>query len=283
MVSRHSHIGGTRWIHLWIEIKEMFHLNTDLQKRSFNTEPRSKQPSNQDDFQQFLYHTSHNLKGPVSRLKGLINLILLEASDIGSRQYMGKIDHEVNQMEKILSKLQTISDVLAVKHEPCECKLEEMLSRTLDKYQLAIQEKNIYVRIHAVKDLTFWTEKPLLELIFQNLVENAIQYSNPDCDQSKLEISLNKEDTILHVLVEDNGKGIRRGSEEKIYDIFYRDSDYSTGGGLGLYIVREALKKLGGCINLQSEEGKYSRFSLNIPEEKPFAEKIATVKIRGVS
>lgn len=280
MVSRHSHIGGTRWVHLWIELKELLHLHTDFSKFFYKTVPQPSQTSPQDDFQQFLYHTSHNLKGPVSRLKGLINLILLEANDKGSQQYVGKIDYEVKQMEKILSKLQNISDVLAVNYEPRECKLDEMLNETLGKYQQLAQEKNIFVRIHAEKNLTIWTKIPLLKVIIDNLVDNAIQYSSSDRDQSSLDISLEKRDGNLHILIEDNGVGIRRGAEERIYDIFFRDSDLSTGGGLGLYMVREALKKLGGAISLQSEEGAYSRFSLVVPEENPVSAKQSIGKLK---
>ncbi len=268
MVNRHTHIGGTRWIHLWLELRHALHIHSDFMKIFQKTAPLKVHPTNQSDIQQFLYHTSHNLKGPVSRLKGLVTLILLETENKKSDQYVGKIDQEVKQMEKILAKLQTISDVLSVEHGVRECKLGILISQILDKQQEAIMEKNILVKIDADEDLQFWTEAPLLHLILDNLIENAIQYAKAGVGQPKLEIGLKKTAHTLHILVEDNGEGIRYGSEEKVFELFYRDSENSNGGGLGLYVVKEALKKLGGSICLESEEDQFTRFSLNIPEKK---------------
>ena len=67
------------------------------------------------------------------------------------------------------------------------------------------------------------------------------------------------------ISLEDNGDGIRQDSKEHIFELFYRDSPRSEGAGLGLYIVRECIKKMGGEIRLESKPSAFTRFELVLP------------------
>lgn len=69
----------------------------------------------------------------------------------------------------------------------------------------------------------------------------------------------------MKIWVEDNGEGIAREYQERIFEMFYRGSNTSTGSGLGLYITKEAVEKLNGKIELTSEAGKGSTFTIMIP------------------
>ena len=76
------------------------------------------------------------------------------------------------------------------------------------------------------------------------------------------------------IRVSDNGIGIRAIHLDKIFNMFYRASENSKGSGLGLYITREAVSKLGGTISVQSEYGKYITFEIDIPNLKPSNDKV---------
>jgi signal transduction histidine kinase len=219
-----------------------------------------------DDLHTFFYHTSHNLKGPVSRLKGLIELLLLDDNAQGGKTYAYRLDTEVKQMENMLRKLQTINDVLSEDQPVTECDLGKLINQVLSKYQKSVIEKNIFVRIYADQQVLFHTHSAHLSIILENLIENAIQYASTDDTQSYLEIVVNKKGNELMLCIEDNGSGIRKASLERVFDMFYRDSPQSNGGGLGLYIVKEAAKKIHASLSLESEEGCYSKFLLKIPE-----------------
>ena len=71
------------------------------------------------------------------------------------------------------------------------------------------------------------------------------------------------------MVISDNGEGIRESYIEKIFDMFYRASNTSSGSGLGLYICREVLKKLNGTISVKSEEGKGTSFTVMVPNSIP--------------
>jgi signal transduction histidine kinase len=70
----------------------------------------------------------------------------------------------------------------------------------------------------------------------------------------------------FQLIIEDNGEGIRKDLQEKIFDMFYRASENSKGSGLGLYIVKEMVEKMGGTIKVSSEWGKGSQFIIDLPD-----------------
>ncbi|MFN9800342.1 MAG: sensor histidine kinase, partial [Bacteroidota bacterium] len=76
---------------------------------------------------------------------------------------------------------------------------------------------------------------------------------------------LNKEGRVV-IHADDNGQGIAAEAIPSLFDMFYHATDKSLGTGIGLYIVREALRRMGGTISLASEPGKGSRFTIDLPE-----------------
>lgn len=269
MVNRHSHFGGTRWLHLWYLIKELVKNTTNTSSYSETHLPNPDYSQSHQDLQRLFYHTSHNLKGPVSRLNGLIELLLLDKSAGNSQQYIGKIDREVKHMNKMLAKLQTINDINMLGEEMQLCNLDKVIHRVLKKHEKLISEKNIFIRIHAAKEYSLLSREPLLFWLLDNLVENAIMFSRADSEeQSCLEISLQQQEGTLYLRLEDNGEGIRRESQNQVFELFFRDSLQSVGGGIGLYIVRECVKKLNGSISLQSEPGRYTRVEVALSDGK---------------
>lgn len=212
------------------------------------------------------YHipkSSASSKSIFISLKNLKKLFSLRKKNMLQVEEM---DLEIQQMEKMLSKLQTINEVISSNEATDECILEDMINRILNKLQTAIIERNIFVRIYAESDITFSSKPRLLYVILENLIENAVYYSSAGSSQSYVEINLKREgDEYLWVGIEDNGIGIRRDACDKIFNIFYKDSDLSNGGGLGLYIVREALQKLEGKIEFESEEGCFTKIEIRVP------------------
>jgi len=101
--------------------------------------------------------------------------------------------------------------------------------------------------------------------IVASLLENAFFYSAYAADKLvSLEVRSGKaEHTII---VSDRGSGIRPEQQEKIFEMFYRGHELSSGNGLGLYMVKSALEKINGKISLESEPGKYSIFRVVIPQ-----------------
>jgi signal transduction histidine kinase len=98
-----------------------------------------------------------------------------------------------------------------------------------------------------------------------NLIGNAVKYHNVEQADPFIAVRFFSKQNELVIEVEDNGTGIAKQYQEKIFNMFFRASTQSEGTGLGLYIVGEAVAKLQGKIKVSSEVGKGSTFTVTLP------------------
>jgi signal transduction histidine kinase len=96
-----------------------------------------------------------------------------------------------------------------------------------------------------------------------NIISNAIRYRNGHDPVIKVNVDISEHTATI--AIEDNGKGIEKDHLPNIYKMFYRATDDGAGSGLGLYIVKEAIEKLNGQINIESEVGKGTTVKFLIP------------------
>jgi signal transduction histidine kinase len=104
-----------------------------------------------------------------------------------------------------------------------------------------------------------------MRIIFMNLISNAIKYQREDNANPSIAISIKVTEEFSTIEFRDNGIGIEEKYKSKVFDMFFRGTILATGSGLGLYIAREIIVKLGGKINLQSEENIGTTISIQIP------------------
>ncbi|MBK7966234.1 MAG: HAMP domain-containing histidine kinase [Bacteroidetes bacterium] len=109
------------------------------------------------------------------------------------------------------------------------------------------------------------SDKSRLSIILNNLVSNAIRYQNAQLPNPFVDIKIDTSDTETDIVVRDNGIGMSKDVQPKVFDMFYRVSNVSVGSGLGLYIVKETVEKLHGKIAVDSEPGQGSTFKIRIP------------------
>src|SRR5690606_6050702 len=108
------------------------------------------------------------------------------------------------------------------------------------------------------------SNKLRLRIIASHTISKAFKYHNTDVE-SFLKIRVEKSDGAVVLSFEDNGIGIKNEHRAKIFNMFYRATDKSQGSGLGMYIVKQAVEKLGGKIDLTSEYGKGTRITITLP------------------
>jgi signal transduction histidine kinase len=96
-------------------------------------------------------------------------------------------------------------------------------------------------------------------------MSNAIRYHDQSKERQFIRLSCETKDKVFYLRVEDNGQGIAREYHTRIFDMFFRANEQSKGSGLGLYIVKEALMKLSGTIQLESDPGIGSTFIVKLP------------------
>jgi two-component system, sensor histidine kinase and response regulator len=141
----------------------------------------------------------------------------------------------------------------------------ELVSQSIEnmRYFIGADEVNIESDVNDTK--TFEGNPTLLGIILNNLISNGIKHRKPGNENSQVTINViaDFKKAIIHVL--DNGIGIKSSEVEKVFDLFYRTNKNETGGGMGLYLVKEIISKLGGKIMVESAENTGTEFTVEIP------------------
>ena len=112
------------------------------------------------------------------------------------------------------------------------------------------------------ENFVFQSDPDRVKIVLSNLVNNAMKYHNLDQDNPSIRLTATKESGTVTLEIIDNGRGIEEEKLPDIFNMFYRASYDADGTGLGLYIVRDAMKKMNGTISVSSEINKGSTFTL---------------------
>ncbi|VAW27078.1 hypothetical protein MNBD_BACTEROID06-381, partial [hydrothermal vent metagenome] len=195
---------------------------------------------------------SHDLKAPLSSIQGLLNVARLDKNNNAS-VYYDRIEKSVDKLDNFIKDIIDFS-----KNSRLELKQEKINVRDLVeevKEGLSyLNEKNKIKWLDEIPaDVTIISDKSRLIFIVNNLITNAIRYADLTKKDPYVKITAKIEKGNFIFAVIDNGQGIEKQYHKKIFDMFYRANTYSTGSGLGLYIVKESVMKLGGEIEIQSE------------------------------
>jgi PAS domain S-box-containing protein len=213
----------------------------------------------------FIYRASHDLRGPLASIAGLTNLGREEIKDKKSIFYLDKIHDSVTRLDNILQELSKIARVTQAKIEPTEINLKKEIDDILD----SLKHLPNYAQIGFIKEINvpvLFSDKILLIIILQNLIINSINYYDEKKEKPFLHIKTFENINGIKIILSDNGVGIPADMQEKVFEMFFRGTNTSKGSGLGLYIVKNAIKKLNGTIHLASNEGEGTTFSINLPK-----------------
>ncbi len=217
------------------------------------------------ELDRFVYSTSHDLRAPLTSVLGLVNISkdsVEKESDI--YEYLEMMEVSVMNLDNVIKSIleYSKSNRMEVKYEPINMKI--IYDSVLDSLNYMRQAKEIshFSTFHSAGD--FVSDKVRVSSVIRNLVTNAIKYSR-DIDDAYVKFSFEIAGGNAIITVEDNGIGIAEGSFEKIFTMFYRDTNAAHGDGLGLYIVKQNVEKLKGTIDVKSKLGAGSTFTVVIP------------------
>lgn len=218
----------------------------------------------------FINNLTHEFKTPVSVIKIAGNNIR-SASKLSDpeRLHYGKIlDEEADKLNDLMNKLLSFTQIenKAIKVKPENMNMEVFCQNMIDGYQLKYPGFDISCDIQGIE--YFKTDPVLLGSIFQNLIDNAYKYSNPE--NKILKITIKRIRKHLVFSFKDQGIGIPAKDINNIFKKFFRvQNQYNQQGsvGLGLAFCKELVKFMNGTITVNSVEGKGSEFKIELPYE----------------
>lgn len=243
-----------------------------LTRRQLKTKISELEKTN-DELNRFVYSTSHDLRSPLASVMGILNLARMENSVQDPNNYLTMIQSCVNKMDVFIQKIIEYYKSIRVEEE---LSLINFTSLFEDSIQLCrMQNPSIEFKLSVSQPIDFVNDAFRISVIIDNLISNAVKYQKPSETNPRVEIKVNVEDDAAVIEIEDNGIGILEQHLNNIFKMFFRSSNNVTGLGIGLYIVKEALTRIGGEIGVHSTYGVGTAFTLNIPNKKTVAEKEA--------
>ncbi len=217
------------------------------------------------ELETYIYKASHDLKGPLSSILGLIQIGKMEVKDESSIKYLGMIEGMTTKLQYMLSEL--IKSMAIKNAEQFEDKIlfAEIIADILGKFRFLPEYKRLMITKNIKVSSPFISSKFILESILQNLIENAMKYQDFEKKNSYLNISITEMEGRIKFQIADNGIGIDNSLQNKIFDMYFRATQKSKGSGLGLYLVKKGVEKLGGSISITSAMGAGSTFEFDLP------------------
>jgi len=222
----------------------------------------------------FVATASHQLRTPLAAVYGAIRTLRrsdLELSEGDQAGFLQMIEGETTRLSQIVDQILLAGqlDADAVNLEPDEFDPTTLASAVIESASMHLPE-GISLRLSANGTRRVVCDQDKLRQVLTNLIDNAVKYSP---DGGNVEIRLGTENGECLIEVEDEGLGIPSSELERIFEKFYRLDPQQTrgvgGSGLGLYICRELVERMNGRLEVDSEPGKGSRFTVALPASGP--------------
>lgn len=251
------------------------YLDKEVEAKTIDLE-RANQSLKQvnDELDNFIYKTSHDIRGPLASLKGMCNVALMDVSDPVALDYLRKLDNTAERLNTILTRLLIINQINNSKLTLSKIDFDGIVKDVLMLEKKKGLPQKLLIRQRIDEHKTIQSDKELIRIVLENLIDNAIKfYNDSDRVESFVEIHIvPAADGHIRIRVIDNGIGISESNPGKLFRMFFRASERSETGGIGLYIVKTATSKLGGKVGLLTTPEGYTEFYVDFPPIPPYPE-----------
>ncbi|HAA13226.1 MAG TPA: hypothetical protein DCE41_16645 [Cytophagales bacterium] len=219
-----------------------------------------------EELDQFLYRSSHDLRRPLTTILGLKHVAELTFTDRVILELFEKVTDTAHNMDKMLSKLITVSDINKTSLRAARIDFGEMSDRLRHRFQRQLDAYNVEIQLKLAPKVDFRAPERLVEIVVEQLVENALNFVNQGADQPpfvRIEISTQNSRGIIRVV--DNGIGVDPTLKSRIFEMYFKGTERSQGNGLGLYVAQKAAQKMMGTIDYVDSTQGTTVFELVVP------------------
>jgi PAS domain S-box-containing protein len=212
----------------------------------------------------FVYKVSHDLRAPLSSILGLVNLLKLPGNTDDPKEYIQVIEKKVLDLDRFISDVLSHSKNLKMEVNITKVDFKAIITKTFADLSYLPGASQVEVTTQ-ISETDFYSDPWRIAEIFRNLISNAIKYRQQQAAKPMINISIDINPTEAIIRFADNGIGISEADLDRIFDMFYRATEQSDGSGIGLYIVKNAVDKLGGQLHVSSKVGFGTTFTIHLP------------------
>lgn len=214
----------------------------------------------------FVYKATHDLKGPLVSIRGLVNLVKRELSANNEiNQYIDLIDDSIEHLDGTLSELIEYKRIGESQVNLSDVDFDFLVKDILKSIDRIDNYEKNEITVDIQQFDTFKSDSSILKSILTNIIQNAIKYGRYGNNNATINIFIGLDAGKVNIVIKDNGLGMTPEVKENIFKMFFRGASGVKGTGLGLYIVKTGIEKLDGSIEVDSEPGVGSEFRIQIP------------------
>jgi two-component system phosphate regulon sensor histidine kinase PhoR len=221
--------------------------------------------------QDFIANVSHELKTPLTSIKGFVETLLGGAlkDKENSRHFLEIIQSHTERLNNLVNDLLSLSylESREIQLDLEVFNLKDLVDEVMSGFAVRLKNRSIAVRNDLSGDLSVKADKEKIEQTITNLIDNAVKFNK---EKGHLKIYAKEEDNEVKIIIEDSGAGIPTKDIPRIFERFYRvDKTRSRelgGTGLGLSIVKHIVELHSGKVGVESTEGLGSKFWFTLPK-----------------
>lgn len=225
---------------------------------------------------EFVSIVSHQLKAPLTGMRWSSDVLISDKiGELNSKQngYVKDIQESTSRMIRLVNDLLDVSKIESGKMEINfqNIDLKEIIEIVIKELKSFAKANNVELIVDINRETGKVKTDPIrIKMVVQNFIDNAIKYTNPE--KGVVKVFLENKNGDVYCSVSDNGLGISKADQARIFDKFFRGSGVAKkqtiGTGLGLYIAKAAIESSGGKIGFKSEKNKGSNFWFTLPLAK---------------
>lgn len=224
--------------------------------------------SEHDNTKTLVTDISHQLKTPISALKVCCSMYLETEDKAEKEEFALRIMDQANKLESLTAALVNISQLETnlIHLTPEKVMLDEILINAVNTIYHKAVKKKIDIITSEFENIALTLDKKWTSEAISNIIDNAVKYSP---ENSSIYINVEKLFSFVRIEIKDNGIGILRNEQNKIFKRFYRGNDpvvkNQDGTGVGLYLSRRILEEEGGTVSVKSNNSRGSIFIIQLP------------------
>ena len=209
---------------------------------------------------------SHQTKTPIANIKLYLEMMADETEGAGNREYLKKMGGQVDKLDFLLQSMVKISrlETGTIKIQKREAPLADILAMAISDVVMKAERKNINIDVEYDEGMKLSHDKKWTAEALFNILDNAVKYTT---DGGNIHIVVCRQELFTKISIEDTGKGIAPERQAAVFTRFYREPEVhdNDGIGIGLYLAREIITLQNGFIQVQSQVGQGSTFTIYLP------------------